>query len=150
MVPLRVATVALVVLVGGMVAAAPFSDSNARPATDTAQQATPVDSCTTITDSGIYELATDLQGGDDPCLHVRASDVTVDGDGHAVRGNGTDGSVGVLVYAGEPGTSTDESLSDVTLRDVEATGWDRGVQVGDIRGLGTAAVLRDVTDDLPR
>lgn len=145
MVSLRVAAVALVVLLSGMVAAAPLSDSQVRPTTGTAQETTPVDACTTITEPGTYELTGDLEGSDGPCLHVRESGVTVRGNGYAVRGNGTEGSVGILVYAGAPSESTDASLRDVTVQNVTASGWERGIQVGDISGIGTTATLSNAT-----
>jgi len=149
MASLRVAAVALVVLLSGMVAAAPLSDSEVVPTTGTAQDATQVDACTTINESGTYELTADLEGSDGPCLHVRESAVTVRGNGYAVRGNGSEDSVGVLVYGGAPDESANSSLGDVTVQNVTASGWERGIQVGDIRGSGTNATLSNaaVTDN---
>lgn len=145
MASLRVAAVALAVLLSGMVAAAPLSDSKVLPTTGAAQDATPVDTCTTITEPGTYELTADLEGSDGPCLHVRESGVAVRGNGYAVRGNGTEGSVGILVYAGASSEPTDASLRDVTVQNVTASGWERGIQVGDISGIGTNATLSNAT-----
>lgn len=145
----RVAVTVLVVLVAGLVAAVPLTGSVPfpSPANQQATAATKLDKCTTITEPGQYELTSDLDGSDGVCLHVQTGDVTLDGNGHTVAGTRTDDSVGLLVYGAARDASVDaeNAVDNVTVRDVTAANWARGVQVGMIRGVGTEAALQDVT-----
>lgn len=51
------------------------------------QQPTAIDSCTTITESGEYRLTEDIQNSNETvCIEIRASNVTLDGNGHVVDG----------------------------------------------------------------
>lgn len=149
MVENRVALAVVVVLAAALVAAVPLTSSVAFPsqANERAAAVTPVDACTTITEPGRYELAGDLEGADGTCLHVQSSDVVLDGNGHTIAGSGSADSVGLLVYGATRGASVDneDALDNVTVANVAVAGWERGVQVGDIRGVGTTASLRDVT-----
>lgn len=82
---------------------------------------TQVDGCTTITQSGEYRLAGDVVPDgtvDGACLTVEADDVTLDGAGHAVTD--TDGAGTGLAVGG---------ASNVTIRDINVTGWWVGVAV---------------------
>ena len=83
---------------------------------------TVIDSCTTITDPGRYELAADvgLSGTDDPrdaCIEIRTGNVTLLGHGHVV-GPGTSQPHADSVAVG---TGTSTSLSNVTVRNVVVT-----------------------------
>jgi len=86
-----------------------------------------IDECTAITEPGTYELASDLEPGDgDACIEILADDVTIEGNGYAIDGSGLSGdeTVGIETDA------VDESDADgVTIRDIELTGFDRGVSV---------------------
>jgi len=121
--------------------ATPNGETEARQATQE------IDSCTVITEPGRYELTSDVRSEmTDACIHVRASDVVLDGNNHTIAGNRTNDSVGVLVYRGTPGSSValNETLSSVTVRDLRVTDWGDGVAVGDIAGTDTEARLEDV------
>ncbi|WP_232701460.1 right-handed parallel beta-helix repeat-containing protein [Halobacterium wangiae] len=111
------------------------------------QESKQIDSCTTITEPGRYELSSDVSSQSaEVCIHVRASDVVLDGNNHTVAGNRTNDSVGVLVYSETPGAPVErnQTLSSVTVQDLRVTDWERGVVVGDIAGIGTEAHLLDV------
>lgn len=83
-----------------------------------------LDSCTTITEPGRYELAADITDSDaSTCLRIRSSDVVVAGGGHRIDGVGSFGSAGVVV---EP--ESDRPLRNVTVRDVRVTDWDDGIR----------------------
>ncbi|WP_254536293.1 right-handed parallel beta-helix repeat-containing protein [Halomarina litorea] len=84
--------------------------------------ATELSSCTAIDESGEYVLTNDIGDGvgagnapDDACLRVAASDVTIDGNGHTIAGDGS--KTGVLF----------EVTSGHRLSDVTVTGWEDGV-----------------------
>jgi parallel beta-helix repeat protein len=80
--------------------------------------------CTRIDEPGQYVLTRDLRNVDeDVCLDVRASGVTVDGDGHRIDGVDANDSVGLRIAAPEDGT-----VSNVTVRNVELTDWDAGLR----------------------
>jgi parallel beta-helix repeat protein len=83
----------------------------------------PIDSCTTITEPGTYELTTDLdtrQGVGDACVRIEASGVVFDGGGHTVRGNGSGTGVGV-------GDCCIEGPDDVIVRNVEVVHFSDGI-----------------------
>ncbi|USZ69844.1 right-handed parallel beta-helix repeat-containing protein (plasmid) [Halorussus salilacus] len=96
---------------------------------------TPLDSCTTIEESGTYVLTDDIENGgktpiSESCFEIRADDVTVDGDGHEVAGRGESHTDGVAVVGAD----------GVTVRNVEVHDWHNGVVVEN----GSASV-REVT-----
>lgn len=124
---------------------APTSDeTGANPTVDTeasSANATTIDSCRVINESGHYELAENLSGHErDECIDIRASDVVLDGNGHTidaldmqgVRVNGTENPHNVTVrdlrihglIAASAGTTgivvenaTDVTVSNVTVED---------------------------------
>lgn len=114
----RLLVVTLVVLVSGSVVAPAtlFTDRTA------AQSSDEIDSCTTITESGEYELTDDISGDDDTwnCIEIRADDVTLDGNGYAVEAEaeGFDGNSGIYVNGSD----------DVEVRNVEVRGWEHGFE----------------------
>lgn len=113
-VALLLVAVAVVVAVAWTVAA--DHDGSAR--------ATPVDSCTLIDEPGRYVLRANVTDSErDVCLRIAASDVTVEGNGHAVDGVGAFGSAGVLARPADGGR-----LSNVTVRNVTASGWDDAIR----------------------
>lgn len=105
-----------------------------------AQTARTIDSCTTISESGEYELArniTDSTAG--ACLRVEASDVVLDGGGHAVDGANESGTPGILV-GGEASTS------NVTVTNVVVTGWGTAIQYQNVTDGRIAAVTASAND----
>ena len=112
------AVVVAVVLIGAGVWV--LSDGRA---IDTGQSGS-LDSCTTITEPGRYELAADITDSDaSTCLRIRSSDVVVAGGDHRIDGVGSFGSAGVVV-----GPESDRPLRNVTVRNVTVTGWDDGIR----------------------
>lgn len=99
-----------------------------------AAQATAIDSCTTIDESGTYVLTKKIDnGGKTPisgtCIEITADNVTFDGDGHLIDGQGVSHTKAIGVYDAE----------DVTVRNVEVTEWHEGVLVED-----ATATVREV------
>ncbi len=96
-----------------------------------------IDSCGNVTEPGRYELTADLQAtGDRSCLWIQSADVTIDGNGFTIEGDGSPANVtlepgsadaGILVY-NEAAGADQVQIDNVTIRDVEATGWNAGVQ----------------------
>lgn len=81
---------------------------------------TPVDSCTTITESGEYVLTTNVTNRTaDACIAITASDVVFDGGGHTIVGDKPH--YGIRVDNGET------AQSNVTVRNVRVDGWVRGI-----------------------
>lgn len=106
-----------------------------------------IGSCTEIAEPGEYELVSDLHPEDSAtCLEIRAEDVTIDGDGHAIDGGGAPDdaeSTGILVDAVSDLSATDVR-EGVRIHDVHVREWDRGVSAteDDLVRI-TDAVLRD-------
>lgn len=130
-----------------LVLVAPLTAVSVPPsALGAAQTAEQVDSCRTIDEPGEYELAGDVtSSATDACIHVAASDVVLDGNGHTVAGQNASGT-GVLVFRGEdvsPGP--ENALENVTVRNLTAANWSTGVSVGKLDGGGTDVRLANVT-----
>ncbi|PSQ05398.1 hypothetical protein BRC97_09175 [Halobacteriales archaeon QS_6_71_20] len=126
------------------------ADDNDTEENGTSGDAAPgeIDSCTTINESGTYELTDDVESSaDGVCIHVRASDVVLDGNGNSVVGTGAPDSIGLLVYNGTvDGFNDAEPLTNVTVRDVEVADWDQGVRAGPAAGSsGPRVRLLDVS-----
>jgi PGF-pre-PGF domain-containing protein len=92
-----------------------------------------IDDCTTIDQSGSYTLTGDVGGDAATCIEITASDVTLDGGGHAVSGSGSSDTVGVAVATG--------GGSNVTVRHLTVADWGTGIDVDGTDG----ATLRGVT-----
>ena len=76
---------------------------------------------------GRYVLTGDLNAtDDDACLVVQADNVTVDGDGYAIRGDGPE-SIGIAV----PGEEAPPQ--NLTVRNVDLDGHGTGVSVEPFR-----------------
>ena len=85
-----------------------------------------IDGCTTIEESGTYELSGDIDAEDFDCIEVSASDVTIQGNDNTVEYDGSSsGGQGVFVTPGQ---------SNVTVTDLTATNWSTGVRVGPFEG----------------
>lgn len=99
-----------------------------------ATDATELDGCTTIDESGTYHLTADVENGggtaiSKACFRITADDVTFDGNGHAIDGRGVSHTKGVTVARSE----------NVTLQNFTATDWHAGVRVEN-----GSATIRDV------
>lgn len=78
-----------------------------------------IDECTTIDESGEYELTDDLTADDgDACISIEAADVTLDGNGHVLYGHGSN--TGIEIW--DP--STNVTVENCTIR-----GFERGIFV---------------------
>ena len=118
----RLVVVVLALLVAGSVLA-PAAVSSTALAQEQSNQIT---SCTVIDEPGTYELTDDINA-DSPteCIEIRDVSATIEGNGYAIMGPGTTGedstpNAGIAVnHSG--------SEMDVTVRDVEISGWDDGV-----------------------
>lgn len=93
-----------------------------------------ITSCTDITEPGVYELESDLEArSPETCLQVKASDVTIDGNGHAIEGTGeavdeTDEAVaGIWIYNE---SKRSRGVENITVRDVRVRGWKTGIHSG--------------------
>ena len=81
--------------------------------------ATSITGPTVISSPGTYVLAKDIAGGKSPAIWVKSSGVTIDGNGHTIRGAG--GSYGILVN--KDGTT----LTGVTIKNVRLENWNCGI-----------------------
>lgn len=122
----------VLLVVAGLVLLAPVSP--AVPA-DGRQpgDATEVSNCRVIDEPGRYVLTKDIRGGgsgdqftyaSQTCLVIESDDVVFEGRGHLVDGLGVTDTTGFAVTGGEDGT-----VSNVTVRNVTVTDWNRGVYV---------------------
>jgi len=94
------------------------------PGSISAHRISGIDSCTTISEPGTYELTDDIENsGADRCLLVETGDVTLEGNGHLVDGTDRDSAFGVYVDADGGGEIT---VQDLTVRD-----WEEGVRIVD-------------------
>ncbi|WP_136716258.1 right-handed parallel beta-helix repeat-containing protein [Halorientalis salina] len=99
-----------------------------------------VTECTTITESGAYELSGNVSApGDDPCIRIEASDVTLDGNGATVTTNATGNATGTGVLV-EPAADGDP-VENVTVRNLSVSNWGTGVAYRDV----TASTISTVT-----
>ena len=84
---------------------------------------TSIDSCTTLSRPGAYELSQNLENRNDgACIRIAASNVTFDGDGHRIDGVSAFGSGGVIVG------SLDRGTENVSVSNVTVTDWDDGIR----------------------
>ncbi|QPV63635.1 right-handed parallel beta-helix repeat-containing protein [Halosimplex litoreum] len=79
--------------------------------------ATELASCGVIDRPGSYDLVSDLSSNG-TCIEITASDVTLDGQGHTLEGLDPD-----VDKIGIYGNGTADGLTNVTVTDVELTGW---------------------------
>ena len=85
---------------------------------------TTVSSCTTIDQPGLWELSGDVvDDAATACLRITSSDVIVDGNGHTVDGVDADAGSDAVRIVGTSGAR----LSNVTVRNIDVTGWERAV-----------------------
>ncbi|GAB7019985.1 right-handed parallel beta-helix repeat-containing protein [Halostagnicola bangensis] len=118
---------------------------------------TEVDSCTTITEPGNYQLSTDIEdASEDICIEIEANNVVLDGGGHTIDGDVTEGEKSEFVTAVEEDEETfptdpewqrigvsvgaEADLSSVAVRNVTVTDWFFGVNYesvtnGEVQGV---------------
>jgi parallel beta-helix repeat protein len=92
-----------------------------------ATEPTPVDSCTTISESGRYLLTEDIENGGGTrisraCVRINASNVVFDGDDHRISGRGVSNTTGIVVTAPD--------ATNVTVTDLHVSEWHRGIDYG--------------------
>lgn len=89
-------------------------------ANETERDSQEIDSCTTITEPGRYEIVTDVEDSDaERCIVIEAEDVTLDGDGHVVDGVEEAGTAGIVVDSVQ--------LSNVQVENMTVREWGDGV-----------------------
>lgn len=143
------------VVLAGAVAGAPVLDVGETSTAATATLAngsdgsvTEIDSCTVIDEPGRYEVTADVRGSGAACVHVKADDVIVDGNGHTVRAmEGSNASVGLLVHNGSANEIEQDATepSNVTIRDLRIANWNAGVRTGEFFSDGPTVTLENVT-----
>ena len=90
------------------------AEAGAIVGTTNAQQATEIDSCATISESGTYTLTEGIENSsNEVCIRLEAIDVTIDGNGHTIDGVDTEETKGIELARG----STDATIRDVTVTD---------------------------------
>jgi hypothetical protein len=105
--------------------------SGGEPRQGAVQTATVLSACTTIDRAGTYELAGDLSANTTgTCLAVNASNVTVDGTGNAMVGNGSGTAVGTV----------SRDLDDLTVRNLQVRDWQEGIDLFDAGNVTVADV----------
>ncbi|WP_459191145.1 right-handed parallel beta-helix repeat-containing protein [Halosimplex sp. J119] len=101
-----------------------------------------IDSCQNITAPGRYDLTANIPATDDgSCLRIQSDDVVIDGNGFAIEGDGpvsdagsgSDATAGILIDGADIDVF-EAPFDNVTIRNVEATGWNAGVR-SDVVGL---------------
>jgi parallel beta-helix repeat protein len=91
----------------------------------------PVTGPVVITAPGTYELGGEIAGaGENAAIEIRASNVVLEGNGHAIVGNGAPELSGILVQ-GRAGAPADR----VELRNLSLRGWQYGVHAIGVSGL---------------
>ena len=83
-----------------------------------------------ITEPGEYVLTDDRRIRDvtppsEAMIRIESDDVTLDGRGHAVVGNGVSDTTGIAVAG-------DRTLTDVTVRNVSLAAWEFGLHLRDV------------------
>ncbi len=113
--PILVSAVTVVILVSLVV-----SGGLAATRSVSAQEGTPIDSCTTITSPGEYTLTGNVTSNtSSTCIGIRASDVVLDGNGYAVEND----------VIGVKGTGVSvRSQRNVTVENLVLKHWGAGVE----------------------
>jgi len=85
-----------------------------------------IDSCTTITENGAYELTEDIENSEQKyCIKIEAERVELNGNGHLIDGVGEDNTVGVYVP---------DANGAVEIYNLEVTNWDEGIRADNTNG----------------
>lgn len=121
------------------------SDSTAQPQERLRSSSRPIviDNCGTITVPGNYILTRNIMNGgrgdqytfaSQTCLTIRTSHVILDGRGHTIDGMEVKDTTGIAVAG-------NRSLTNVTIRNVTLTDWNRGLYLQQVSN----ATVRTVT-----
>ncbi len=88
------------------------------------EEPVPISHCTVISEEGTYTITQDIRGGRiaSSCIRIKESHVTLQGGRHTLTGKGATDSTAILV-------SNPNGVSDVTLRSIKTTRWNRGVHI---------------------
>lgn len=105
-----------------------------------------IDPPAVIDEPGEYELVEDYDGEavefdefyDAACLWIRASGVTLQGNGHTLTGEGS----GFGIMVGDQGRDV---TKDVTIRELDVQNWETGISLGSDREWRTQTVLESVS-----
>ncbi|MFC7006573.1 right-handed parallel beta-helix repeat-containing protein [Halalkalicoccus salilacus] len=133
------------------------------------EEVTEIDSCTVIDEPGEYELVADIEpeevvDTDDPtqagpedvsCIEIRASDVTLHGNGHTIdghaaqEGDSREGhAIGINSFLHHSGDNL-EAVENVVVEDVHVTGFGTGVRFEAVNGGRIAGIVaRDNADGI--
>lgn len=103
---------------------------------------TQVNSCTTISSPGAYQLTSDItNAGASECIIITSDDVVFDGGGHTIDGQDSL-STGILVQNADSLNSA-TPIHNVTIRDITITDWANGIEQGKaVNGLIENATIR--------
>lgn len=92
-----------------------------------------ISSCTTITSPGTYEVVDDISStGSGVCIDVQADDVTIQGNGYTLSGDGNGTGVGANLGATSSGPIT--FRENVVVEDLSVTGFDTAIGYEEISG----------------
>jgi hypothetical protein len=91
----------------------------------------PLQRCMDINQSGTYTLQSDITADRDICIWVKASDVTLDLNGHTLSGAKT----GILV---QPETPT--KLKNIVIRNGEIHGFEKGIFISYTENSGISSI----------
>lgn len=94
---------------------------------DLSYSATSVSNCTTITSSGTYELTGSIASTTGDCIVITASNVVFDGRGYIINWSGAGKNNRGIYVNNSSGT-----ISGVTVKNVEVSNWNHGVEFYDV------------------
>ncbi|MEN6517810.1 MAG: carbohydrate-binding protein [Methanospirillum sp.] len=95
-----------------------------------------------ISGPGRYELDHDLVSSDSIGVLITSSDVVFDGMGHSITGTDVNGSTGVYA-TGRFVAAEDDSISNVTVRNLTVRHWGIGLRIGDASDTVVEEVLAE-------
>jgi len=91
-----------------------------------------ISDCTTITSPGTYEVVADITAtGDQPCIEIRADDVTLRGNGHEISGTGDGIGIAANLDSTDGGLTIRESIR---IEDLTVTDFGTGIHYADVSG----------------
>ena len=96
--------------------------------------------CRTISEPGTYDLSANVNGsGDDACIRIEASNVTLDGNGNVLSAEANENATGTgVLVTPEPNA---DPVRNVTVRNLTVSNWGTGVAYREV----TASTISTVT-----